>query len=504
MPATENDVVVLANWASQNKYKLRASGFMHNWSPLTVTKANNKENVVLVNTTVNLNTIQPPILISSSKYAVTVQTGASMLQLLSFLEDYGLGLYATPAPGELTVGGVLAVGGHGTGMPYLGEIIPAGHAYGTFSNLVISFNAVVWNTTSKTFVLKSFQRSNVEAKAFLVNFGRTFITEVTLMVGTNYNLRCESSFNTTSDELFSKIPGPKTFLNFLDKSGRVETIIFPFTNRPWLKVWTIAPKKPLSSRRVTSPFNYPITENIPKGVVALLRHVAEENSILIPSLGEIELAALEQSLLSTLSYDIWGPSKNVLLYVKSSTLKLAECGYAVITTRANVQKVLFKFKSYFKKLINSYKAKGTYPINGPICIRATSIDKSDVVFNGEPPALSPIHPVNGHPEYDTVIWINILSMSNSPNLFEAMSKLETFMWNEYDGSYAIVRPEWSKGWAYTNESAWNNKEVYRNLIPSTFLNGTDSQWNWAAQILNKYDPNRIFTNLFLDNFLQTK
>lgn len=504
IPSNENDVVTLANWASQNKFKLRASGYMHNWSPLTVTKANSKQNVVLVKTTVHLKNIHPPTLISPSKYEVTIQAGASMFQLLAFLEEYGLGLYAAPAPGDLTIGGVLAIGGHGTGVPYEGEIIPPGHAYGTLSNLVTSFKAVVWDTTSHRFILKTFQRSDVEAKAFLVNFGRTFITEVTLMVGLNYNLRCESSSTITSDELFSQVPGPRTFSHFLKQSGRVEAIIFPFTKRPWLKVWTIAPVKPILSRHVTSPYNYPITENIPERVNALMRHIAEGNSGLTAKLGEIELAVVEKNLLTTASNDIWGLSKNLLLYVKPSTLKLSESGYAVITTRANVQKVLNTFHNYFKKLVDSYKQDGNYPINGPVVIRTTSLDKPDVVTNSDPPAFSVIHPVHGHPEYDTVMWINVLSMPGSPNVFEAMSQLESFMWNEYEGTYASIRPEWSKGWAYTKESAWSNTDVYRNSVPSTFLNNKDSQWNWAVRILNKYDPNRIFTNAFLDELLQTK
>lgn len=48
-----------------------------------------------------------------------MQTGACMLEILTFLEKYRLGLYAVPAPGDLTIGGVLAIGGHGTGVPYV-------------------------------------------------------------------------------------------------------------------------------------------------------------------------------------------------------------------------------------------------------------------------------------------------------------------------------------------------------------------------------------------------
>ncbi len=223
---------------------------MHNWSPLTVTAHTDNKNVILINTTVNLKNIEPPRRISSNKFAVTLQTGTSILQLLTFLENYGLGFYATPAIGDLTVGGVLSIGGHGTGVSYVEEAMPPDglQAYGTISNLIISLKAVVWDVASNKFVLKIFRRYDSDAKAFLISFGRTFITEVTVVVGKNYNLRCVSSFILTTDQLFSRSEGPHTFSHLLDRSGRVELTLFPFTQRPWLKVWTATEEKPPLSR----------------------------------------------------------------------------------------------------------------------------------------------------------------------------------------------------------------------------------------------------------------
>lgn len=503
-PANENDVVDLANWASLNKFRLRASGYMHTWSPVTVTIDENTRNVVLVETTVNLNSIQPPTKISASKYAVTVQCGASMLQLLTFLEKYKLGLYAVPAPGDLTIGGVIAIGGHGTGVPYVGETVPDGQALGTISNLVISFKAVVWEAASSKFILKTFQRSDVEAKAFLVNFGRAFLTEVTLMVGPNYNLRCKSTTLITKSELFSLVPGPKSFSSFLNQTGRVETITFPFTSTPWLKVWSIEPTKPLLSRAVTKPFNYIFADIIPEAVATIVGNITKGAWFLTPSLGFVQLDVVTVSLTATLTTDIWGPSKNLLLYAKPTTLRFTANGYAIITNRSNVQRVVGNFNNYFDDLVQSYKDQGKYPFNGPMEIRATSIDKRNVVANSETPSFSAINPVNGHSDYDTVVWLDILSIPNTPDLNEAMKTLEQFVLTEFDGTYASVRPEWSKGWAYTDKGAWQDPDFYRKFVPSTFpsTSATDG-WDWAVQTLDKYDPGRIFTNSFIDSLLQT-
>ena len=47
-----------------------------------------------------------------------------MEALLTALEARALGLTATPAPGDLTLGGVLAIDGHGTAIPATGETRP--------------------------------------------------------------------------------------------------------------------------------------------------------------------------------------------------------------------------------------------------------------------------------------------------------------------------------------------------------------------------------------------
>ncbi len=62
--------------------------------------------VLLLDTTRHLTAIT-----ADSATTVRAQTGVSMEALLAHLADRGLGLTAVPAPGELTLGGVLAIGG---------------------------------------------------------------------------------------------------------------------------------------------------------------------------------------------------------------------------------------------------------------------------------------------------------------------------------------------------------------------------------------------------------
>ena len=115
------DVVMLANWAHRNGYRLRARGYTHNWSPLAIPPTTiSADRVLLVDTTMSLTavTVNP-----GTPASVTVQAGASMEAILSTLEERGYGLTHHPAPGDLTIGGVLAIAGHGTAVPAAGETL---------------------------------------------------------------------------------------------------------------------------------------------------------------------------------------------------------------------------------------------------------------------------------------------------------------------------------------------------------------------------------------------
>ena len=68
-----------------------------------------------------------------------------MEALLKQLEQVKLGFVATPAPGDLTLGGVLAIDGHGTGIPAQGENRLPGQSYGSLSNSIVALTAVVWD-----------------------------------------------------------------------------------------------------------------------------------------------------------------------------------------------------------------------------------------------------------------------------------------------------------------------------------------------------------------------
>ncbi len=503
-PQSESDVVTLANWAYPVGYQVRARGMMHNWSPLVIPVDSSGTKLVLADTTQCLTNVT--VNASGSPATVTAQAGVTMDNLLHDLENYGLGITAHPAPGDITIGGVLAIDGHGTAFPAVGETRQAGHTYGSVSNLILALTAVVWDSGQGEYVLRTFERSDPAIQPLLTHLGRTFITEVTLQVGANTRLRCQSFVNVAASALFGA-PGSssQTFASYVHEAGRVETIWFPFTQEPWLKVWTVSPQKPLFSRFVDQPYNYVFSDVIPQTLSSLIGDIIDGDVSVTPTFGQAELAIVDAGLPATLTSDIWGWAKDLLLYIKPSTLRVTANGYAVLTNSSNIQQVIYEFVTNYQNQVAAYQADGNYPMNGPVEIRVTGLDQpSDVQLTGAlSPQLSALRPRPDQPNWDCAVWFDILTMPGTPTSDQFYRTIEQWMFANYTGTYAAVRPEWSKGWAYTSTAAWSDPVMLGTTIPNAYRAGQAAGDNWdsALSALDTYDPYRVFSNPFLDSFM---
>jgi FAD/FMN-containing dehydrogenase len=503
-PATPADVVTVVNWARTQGYKVRPRGAMHNWSPLTIVGGSDVSRALLVDTTKNLTAIT--VNAGSSPATVTAQAGATMEAILAALQAQNLGLVSVPAIGNLTLGGALAIDAHGAALPRNGETQVPGTTYGSLSNLVTSLTAVVWDAAQGSYVLKTFSRADANIKAFLTHLGRAFITSATLQAGANYRLRCQSWYNIPTGELFGP-PGTsgRTFASYVASAGRVEAIWFPFTDTPWLKVWTPTPSKPWLSRQVTSPYNYSFSDQVSDEFEGFLSDLAVGNTSGTPSFGGLQLFIVQSGIVATGTWDIWGWSKDLLLYVRPTTLRVSEGGVAILTNRGNIQRALNEFATWFKSRLAAYRAQGKFPVNGPVEIRCSGLDRaSDVkVPSSGTPQLSAIRPRPDRPEWDTAVWIDVLTIAGTPDSIAFYREMEQWMLGNYTGSYATVRPEWSKGWAYSATAGWSDPTLLGTTYPNALRAGqpTGDNWDTARATLNAYDPHRIFSNPFIDTLL---
>ncbi|MEU1003461.1 cholesterol oxidase substrate-binding domain-containing protein [Streptomyces tibetensis] len=495
-PDSPERLAAVVNWAWRHGWRVRARGASHGWSPLTVTEGTpSGAPVLLVDTTPHLTGLA-----LDSPTAVRAGTGVTMEALLTFLEGHGLGVTAAPAPGVLTLGGALAVDAHGTAVPARGERRRSGHTYGSLSNLVLSLTAVVWDSGAGAYVLRTFHREEADCAALLTHLGRSLVTEVVLRVGANTDLRCVSRTDVPAGELFAA-PGSddgRTFASYLDEAGRVEAIWFAFTEHPWLKVWSVSPTRPLTSRKVTRPYNYPFSDNIPGPVAELVGRMTSDAAwYLAPVLGAAQYEAAALGLVTTLSADLWGPSKNTLLYLKPSTLRVHADGYAVLTSRDRVQEVVSEFAAFYRERLTAYAARGSFPVNGSVEIRVTGLDDpGDVEVSGaRPPLLSALRPPEEHPEWDTAVWLDVLTLPGTPDAEAFLREIERFLLRTFDGGSALTRVEWSKGWAYTDDGVWSDEEVLGGVVPAAV--GT-AAWAEADGVLDRLDPHRVYGNAFLD------
>ncbi|HVX39141.1 MAG TPA: cholesterol oxidase substrate-binding domain-containing protein [Gemmatimonadaceae bacterium] len=516
-PKTPDDVVAVCNWAQQAGYQVRARGIMHGWSPLTVTADTQAfAKVLLVDFTKYMNQITFIAAANGQPPQAKAQTGANMDQLLTFLELQpggsgpapGYAFAHTPAPGHLTVGGVLAIDAHGTAIPVPGDQLPI--SYGSLSNQILALTAVVTDPSSPTpngYAVKTFTRGDAEMTALLTHAGRALIVDATLQLVDNYNLRCQSFTDIPNATLFAQptgtTPPAQSVGAYLAASGRVEVIWYPFTATSWLKVWTNAPTQPKGSTVVNAPYNYAFSDNLPDWVTVLIKLIAQGAGNLTPKLGEFMIGFTQLSIGLSGVGDIWGPSKNTLLYVKDTTLRVTANGYAIHMKRGDVQRAIYEFTNKFTELLTAYQAKNQYPVNAPLEIRVTALDAPDQVAATNPgrPIISALAQgsddvANG---WDVAVWFDVLTLPGTPASDDFYTQLEAWIYQNYTGSYAKVLPEWSKGWAYSSEGPWTNAAVMGS-IREAMTTGREGGDNWDAEvaILSKYDAGGLFTNSLLD------
>jgi hypothetical protein len=504
------DVVDQCNNAVKDGRKIRALGHCHNWSPLVLQSGTNPQGFRLIDTSL-LNSMSAAVV--DGQLQATFGTGTTLFAATKFLEQQdnhglseapGYSFLNMPTVGALTLGGILAVGGHGTSVPFGAQQEPA--LMGCLSNMIVSFKAVTTdpdNPNSHEYAIREFSRADPDASAFLVHLGRAFITEVTLAAVPNYYTKLTSLFPNMAEVMVAPAPPAPlpadALASLLNAHGRVEVIWFPYQDKAWVQCNTRLPQKP-TQPLVPGPNNYGWMNGITQGESDILRALFADFPELIPEAMEIEVADAEVNMGGKTLY---GTARDLEIYVTDNTLRLTAFGYLLQLPRAKVQAAASAFYTGVKVLLDAYESKSQYPINGAVEIRCTTIDRqADLAIAGaKPPALAATHSVDSNAsKLDTVLWVDVLTFPDAPGSAQFFVDLESWTVNVWGaGTLGRLRPEWSKGWAYTTAGPWTNTTLIKNWIPSVYNLATDGlTFDWARQRLAKYDNANIFTNTFLD------
>jgi hypothetical protein len=271
----EAEATKLINWAARNGYRVRPTGTQHNWSPLTVGQQSSEhgDKVILTDMRRHFNRVIG-IHRSDGVASVTFQPGMTLGDFLAALDREGLSLPHTPAPYEITMGGLLSINGHGTA---ISSAFEPGDNFGTMSHRLVRIRAATYNAATGLYEFKNYRRAAAigspeqqRFSALQTSLGRAFVSEFQIQCEPNYYMRCQSFMNIKDVVMFSepcesiaeataeahRRRGNFAALQQARKaaratttsmaaavlaSGRAEAIWFPFTETPWLKVWSVCP-----------------------------------------------------------------------------------------------------------------------------------------------------------------------------------------------------------------------------------------------------------------------
>ena len=445
-PRTVSQVTAVVNWAHRSGWRVRAAGRgARGVSQVAVSgdesRCNRDDRAVLVDLRRHLDSVRvnagPP-----GHASVTAQAGVTLEALLTRLEVLGYGVATCSLLGSLTLGEALATGGHGTALPARDEVPVAGLSYGGLSNLVLSVTVLVWDARRCAYISRTFERSDPGIKALLVDSGRTLILAAALRIGPVQRLRCVSRTDISAATLFAPphAAGTNSFSALVERKGRVETVWFPFTPAPWLRAWSVAPQRPRTSRLVKAPYDYSFPAAIVRREAELLRQIAAGDVWATPLLTAASYATVVAGLAATASCDLWGWAKNTQLFAHPSALHMRSFGHVVLTRRDRIQHVVSAFYEHLNSTLETYRAEGRFPINGPWEVRVTGLD--DPADCGVPGAeelsLSPVRrPVDG--DFDTAVWLTVRSLPGTPDAERFRAGLDAWLFATFDGFDAAVR-----------------------------------------------------------------
>ena len=91
------------------------------------------------------------------------------------------------------------------------------------------------------------------------------------------------------------------------------------------------------------------------------------------------------------------------------------------------------------------------------------------------------------------------SFPGTPAADRAYRDIERWVFANYRPPYAMVRPEWSKGWAYTAGGAWSARRIIERAVPDAFRG-----WAAAVRTLDRLDPHDVFTSPLLRTLLRER
>lgn len=300
-----DEIVRVCNWAASCGYWVRPSGVNHGWSPFVLGPDDrpHAHRIVLI----DMSGLTHDFEVDQSRAefpcpVVRCSSGVLLCDLIRRLQATplkaagtaagtadktstaatGFSFPNTPSLASLTVGGVLAVGGHGTSLdprPVMpgADVATEGGGHGCLSNRIVEMTIIAYDPAEGQYRPKTLRRrrrapaatgdedEDDELRAYMCCLGRTIILHVVLAIEPSRLIRGRSYFHLTESQVFAEPtaadPVPKgSFQEYFNRTGRVDIIWFnhvdPGKNVPWLRTMEDCSERPRESVEVTHQLNY--------------------------------------------------------------------------------------------------------------------------------------------------------------------------------------------------------------------------------------------------------
>lgn len=494
----------------------------------------------------------PAELVGAGAKLAVVSTGSSMLEFSQALADQGFYLCVPTAPGVLSVGGVVAIGGHGSGVSSAasGRLGVPGYAFSSVSNQMLWMDTLAYDPGQKSYGFKRVSRADpataAEWSAMACGLGKTFAVRMAFLVYplARNQLKARvlqlNHFVAASTLMGSDGTAPGSLQYLVDNYGGFEPIQYPtYTDEfyaggdfVWTKTWSYHPEgsdfadvsvfhkdaatgqtvasplQPAWCGEVNAPYNYHWTATVPCPASTALIDTLIVNPALTPTItqGAAVITALPDSAGGGATGTpadngrtaLWSDTNlNVYYFVEPTTVRAYDWSYAVQCRRDQIQAVVNIFHTESLALFRAFQDQGKYPVMVAGEIRLVELDVSPSAAWSYPALSCPtpgLQPQGVDPAGMVCVYLSWLSAYAHPGYWDFCAQLEDRLFFGADAQYNgyAWAPEWSKGWACTGDGPYlSDTKLAR--IRANFNNGANTNaFTAATACLVASDPQNLF------------
>ena len=536
------------SWGPEKRGERDVMDRLHNWSPINLDRngkikgvGKHRETNILY---VSFQYISHKFLnehgtllsfkeLSSPKKMALVRSycGDTVESVARRAHDRGYTPPILPAPRVLSLGGVLAIGGHGSRMSdSKAEEDDKGKARewpGSISASVERATVVMWDEGQGKYVAKNLNRNSPYLPFAAASLGRVIVVDVVLRCLPDYCLSLEYKKMKIKDVFGTNENHPDSIAS-LAKQGGYEVLAFrpakgeAFAERSAHVVqWNHSPAKPRAigwrgfhglaplfdlravgangaehiSWKTVAKNAGKVADKVADGIAAgKKKDEGKKIDRYVRTAGEQRMYA--HSDVTPVEASGWA-----IVIPKHDLQKCARAVYlhAHDSLDATKKKTKFEWRSH-RHLVFECRSANLDDIGNSAADRIPNLSMAAPYRD---PATGTVHDGSTH----MVLWVSVLYLTTRNTLRTVGLYLEHFEGELHtlcDSMGWILRPEWAKGWGYASTGAWKwNKQQIEAWLEKAWPGGArdEGSWRHACKLAHDMDPHGVMSSPFHDKLL---